>query len=133
MTKYIKRIKIILRELRRIHMSDKKIKAQEELEQKKIVGENQLLVNGKVMNKLSVVSHIAEWVRQTFVFRSGEVFLPEEKPLPVNDVEEELTKIKNFKGTGLKALDYLILVVLAMGIKMGREMERNEQLGKSEE
>ena len=131
--KIIKKIKIILREMGRIHMSDKKIQRKKELEQKKLVGKNQLLVNGKVMNKLSIVTHISQWIRDTFVFRANEAYLPVEKPLPVNNVDEELTKVENFKKTGLtSAMDYLVLTILAIGIKIGREMERNEQLGKED-
>jgi hypothetical protein len=130
---FIKKTKIIIHELRRLHMSDKDIKREEELKEKKLVGTNQVLVNDKIMNKASVISHITEWVRQTFVFRSGDVYLPVEKPLPVNNVEEELVKLDNFKKLNWgesRTLPYLITVVLAIGIKIGREMEKNDQLGK---
>lgn len=118
-----------LRKIRRIIMSENNKPKVE----KKLVGENQLLINEKVMNKLSVVTHLSEWVRNVFIFQRGDIHLPEEKPLPVNNVDEELVKLSNFRGTGLKALEYLVLVVLAIGIKIGREMERNDRIDREED
>jgi hypothetical protein len=114
-------------------MSDKQIQTQQELKEKKIIGENQVLINGKVMNKVSVIGHLTEWIRTTFVFRQGDVNLPIEKPLPVNNIEEELVKLENFKKLNFgesRALPYMVTILLAIGMKIGREMEKNDQLGK---
>lgn len=97
------------------------------IKEDKTISKNQLLVNGKMVNKMSIVSHISQWAKKSFVFSNGTVHLPEEVELPISNVEEEMTKLNNFKTTKLGALDYLITCVLAIGIKIGREMERHER------
>jgi hypothetical protein len=132
MRRLLRIIKITIQELRRLHMSDRDIQKQEELQDKKIIGENQVIVNGKVMNKVGVITHLTSWVQETFVFR-GAVNLPAEKPMPVNNIDEELVKLENFKKISWgdsRVLSYLITIILSIGIKIGREMEKNDQLGK---
>lgn len=100
------------------------------IEEDKIINKNQVIVNGKKINKMSIVSHISKWAKKSFVFSNGMVNLPNEVDMPISNIDDEMTQLKNFKTTKLGALEYLITCVLAIGIKIGREIERYEQKGK---
>jgi len=113
-------------------MSNYELDKEKELEGRKEVNKNQVLVNGKVIDKLSVVSLLSQWLRETFIFRNNEVYLPVEKTLPINNVDDELTKIESFKASGLHAIEYMVLCILVIGIKIGREMEHNQPTKENE-
>ena len=86
---------------------------------------NDYLINDSVVNKEDFIKQLSKWVRSSFVFQNLDVHLPNEIDMPV-ELEEELTNLNRFKATGMRALEYLVLCVLSVGIKIGREMEKND-------
>lgn len=94
---------------------------------KKKLNKSDIVLEEKVVNKMSVIMSISAWTKKYFVFHNKKVHLvTQPKELPVKNVNDELFDITEFKKTGMSGLEYLILVVLNIGIKIGREMEKYE-------
>ena len=91
----------------------------------KINKNDEYLVDNEIVDKEEFIKSLAKWARSSFIFQNHDVHLPKETKLPV-EVDELLTNITFFKPTGMKALEYLILCILSIGIKIGREMEKND-------
>ena len=85
------------------------------------------IVNNQPIHKHNVIKTLTDWARRAFVFQNGTVHLPYDTQVPVANVDEELVDLNVFDKTGMGALEYLITCVLAIGIKIGREMERRER------
>lgn len=94
---------------------------------KKKLDKNIYLVNNQPVHKRTVIKTLTDWARKAFVFQNGTVHLPYDTEVPINDIREELVDLNVFDKTGMGALEYLITCVLAVGIKIGRELEKQER------
>ena len=99
----------------------------------KKLSKEEVMLNGNRLPKVSVIKHIADWARTNFVFQNGTVHLPNDCKLPVDNVDEELTNLNVFEKTNMRALEYLITCILAIGIKIGKEMAIKEMEDKQRE
>ncbi len=97
------------------------------------ISADKVVLNGVILDKIAVVKFLKDWVDGAFVFQNRKVHLPLDTELPVNGIDEELVDLKVFEKTGMGALEYLITCVLAVGIKIGREMEAKERESKDRE
>lgn len=95
-------------------------------DRKRKLAKDEVLVNGNRIPKLALVQHLTAWAKDTFVFQNGTVHLPYDCKMPIDDINDELTNLEVFEKTQLKALDYLITCILAIGIKIGKEMAEKE-------
>ena len=91
--------------------------------------DDEYLINDNAVSKEDLIKDISRWVRSSFIFQNLDVHLPNEVSLPV-ETNEKLTDLNRFKPTGMRALEYLVVCVLSIGIKIGREMERNNNTKK---
>jgi len=85
-----------------------------------------VILNGNKICKFLVLDHLKNWIKNTLVLKANEVYLPVERPLPVKNLDPQLTTLKAMKDHKLKAMEYMISVILETGIKIGREMTENE-------
>ena len=97
-------------------------------ENKKELQPNQFLVNGEVYDQDFVYKLLSEYILNTYVFRNSTVYLPVEKPLPVKNVKKP--NLNYFKNNNMNATHVLVSDILNIGIKIGREMEKNDSLEK---
>ena len=102
-------------------------------DKKKRLSNDEVLVNGNRIPKLALVQHLTAWAKDTFVFQNGTVHLPYDCKMPIENVNDELTNLDVFEKTQLKALDYLITCILAIGIKIGKEIAEKEYNDNREE
>lgn len=100
-----------------------------EVREEEVLTKDDYVLNRKKVNKIEIIKGLTKWVKQSFIFQNLTVHLPYEVELPI-ETQEELVKLSEFKKTGMKALEYLVTCVLAVGIRIGREMERYEQENK---
>ena len=91
------------------------------------ISKDKYIVNGNEINKREVIKVLSDWARKAFIFQNHKVHLPHDTEVPVKNVDEELVDLNVFDKTGMDALDYLITCILAVGIKIGREMEQKER------
>lgn len=91
--------------------------------------DDEYLINDNAVNKEDLIKDISRWVRSSFIFQNLDVHLPNEVNMPI-ETNEKLTELNRFKPTGMRALEYLVVCILSIGIKIGREMERNNNTKK---
>ena len=91
--------------------------------------DDEYLINDNAVNKEELIKELSRWVRSSFIFQNLDVHLPNEVNMPI-ETNEKLTELNRFKPTGMRALEYLVVCILSIGIKIGREMERNNNTKK---
>lgn len=91
--------------------------------------DDEYLINDNAVNKEELIKELSRWVRSSFIFQNLDVHLPNEVALPI-ETNEKLTELNRFRHTGMRALEYLVVCILSIGIRIGREMERNNDTKK---
>lgn len=91
--------------------------------------DDEYLINDNAVNKEELIKELSRWVRSSFIFQNLDVHLPNEVALPI-ETNEKLTELNRFRPTGMRALEYLVVCILSIGIRIGREMERNNDTKK---
>ena len=91
--------------------------------------DDEYLINDNAVNKEELIKELSRWVRSSFIFQNLDVHLPNEVALPI-ETNEKLTELNRFRSTGMRALEYLVVCFLSIGIRIGREMERNKDTKK---
>ena len=91
--------------------------------------DDEYLINDNAVNKEELIKELSRWVRSSFIFQNLDVHLPNEVALPI-ETNEKLTELNRFRSTGMRALEYLVVCILSIGIRIGREMERNNDTKK---
>ena len=91
--------------------------------------DDEYLINDNAVNKEELIKELSRWVRSSFIFQNLDVHLPNEVALPI-ETDEKLTELNRFRPTGMRALEYLVVCILSIGIRIGREMERNNDTKK---
>lgn len=98
--------------------------------EKLLVPNNCFLIDGKIEDERILLERGTRWATENFVFQANKVNMPNEIvsfPFSVNDYTVPNLRLNNFKAKiGLPALSYLIYYFIHLGIKIGREMERND-------
>lgn len=103
------------------------VKRRMNMTEKEFLKDSEYILNGNITEKEALVKLLESWTRETFIFRDGQIYLPHEKPLPVSNLDEALVKLENYKESSLEsALGYLIMIMLSIGVKIGKEMAEND-------
>jgi len=97
---------------------------------KTIVPEKHILVDNKIVEEKDFIKGIINWTESNFIFQANNIYLPNDIknfPTSVNKFTNPILRLEKFKVTiGTSALSYLLYYILCVGIKIGRDMEKND-------